>query len=67
VAYSGTDFHRADVAPSQAHSPPNVFIGGPVRNSPGFPPKAYGNDSGLEVTIRVLTRMLKKIGPRRKS
>jgi hypothetical protein len=30
VAYSDTDFHRADVAPSRAHSPPNVFIGGPV-------------------------------------
>ena len=25
-------------------SPPNVFIGGPVRNSPGFPLKARGND-----------------------
>ena len=24
--------------------PPNVLIGGPVRNSPGFPLKAYGND-----------------------
>ena len=30
VAYSDTDFHRADVAPSRAHSPPNVLIGGPV-------------------------------------
>ena len=28
VAYSDTDFHRADVAPSRAHSPPNVLIGG---------------------------------------
>jgi len=27
VAYSDTDFHRANVAPSRAHSPPNVFIG----------------------------------------
>src|SRR6266511_2463798 len=44
VAYSDTDFHRADVAPSRAHSPPNVFIGGPVRVSPGFPLKACGND-----------------------
>ena len=25
-------------------SPPNVFIGGPVRVSPGFPLKACGND-----------------------
>src|SRR5213593_3100429 len=25
-------------------SPPNVFIGGPVPNSPGFPLKACGND-----------------------
>src|SRR5437899_1260018 len=25
-------------------SPPNVLIGGPVRNSPGFPLKACGND-----------------------
>jgi hypothetical protein len=33
VAYSDTDFHRADIAPSRAHSPPNVFIGGPVRKS----------------------------------
>ena len=24
VAYSGTDFHRADVAPLRAHSPPNA-------------------------------------------
>ena len=53
VAYSGTDFHRADVAPLRAHSPPNVFIGGPVPNppvvSPVEPPlKAYGND-GLRI------------------
>jgi hypothetical protein len=48
VAYSGTDFHRADVAPSRAHSPPNVFIGGPVPNPPGFPLKACGND-GLRI------------------
>ena len=40
VAYSDTDFHRADVTSSRAHSPPNVFIGGPVRVSPGFPLKA---------------------------
>src|SRR6266508_2440213 len=40
VAYSGTDFHRANVAPLRAHSPPNVFIGGPVPVSPGFPLKA---------------------------
>ena len=44
VAYSGTDFHRADVAPSRAHSPPNVLIGGPVPISPGFPIGAFGND-----------------------
>jgi len=25
-------------------SPPNVLIGGPVPNSPGFPLKACGND-----------------------
>jgi hypothetical protein len=25
-------------------SPPKVFIGGPVRTSPGFPLKACGND-----------------------
>jgi hypothetical protein len=25
-------------------SPPNVFIGGPVRTPPGFPLKACGND-----------------------
>jgi len=48
VAYSGTDFHRADVAPLRAHSPPNVFIGGPVPNPPGFPLKACGND-GLRI------------------
>jgi hypothetical protein len=27
VAYSDTDFHRADVAPSRAHSPPHVCSG----------------------------------------
>jgi hypothetical protein len=37
VAYSGTDFHRADVAPSRAHSPPNVLIGGPVSESAWIP------------------------------
>jgi hypothetical protein len=26
-------------------SPPNVFIGGPVPVSPGFPIEAFGNDS----------------------
>src|SRR5207247_9407789 len=44
VAYSDTDFHRADVTPSRAHSPPNVLIGGPVPVSPGFPIEACGND-----------------------
>jgi len=44
VAYSDTDFHRADVAPSRAHSPPNVLIGGPVPVSPGFPIETFGND-----------------------
>jgi hypothetical protein len=44
VAYSDTDFHRAVVAPSRAHSPPNVLIGGPVPVSPGFPIEAFGND-----------------------
>jgi hypothetical protein len=29
-------------------SPPNVFIGGPVPNPPGFPLKACGND-GLRI------------------
>jgi hypothetical protein len=29
VAYSGTDFHRADVAPSQAHSSPHASSGNP--------------------------------------
>ena len=29
-------------------SPPNVFIGGPVPNQPGFPLKACGND-GLRI------------------
>jgi hypothetical protein len=28
---------------------PNVLIGGPVKNSPGFPLKACGNDGLLEV------------------
>ncbi len=44
VAYSDTDFHRADVAPSRAHSPPHAFSGGPVPNPPRFPLKACGND-----------------------
>ena len=29
--------------------PPNVFIGGPVRELPGFPIEAFGNDKILEV------------------
>jgi hypothetical protein len=29
VAYSDTDFHRADVAPLRAHSFPNASIGNP--------------------------------------
>ena len=29
-------------------SPPNVFIGGPVRVSPGFPIEVFGNDGLLE-------------------
>ena len=29
-------------------SPPNVLIGGPVPISPGFPPKACGNDGRLK-------------------
>ena len=33
---------------SQA-SPPNVFIGGPVPVSSGFPIEAFGNDRLLEV------------------
>ena len=37
VAYSGTDFHRADVAPSQAHSFPRVFSGNPGDNAIGPP------------------------------
>jgi hypothetical protein len=31
VAYSDTDFHRANVAPSRAHSFPNASIGNPGR------------------------------------
>jgi hypothetical protein len=34
---------------SPKSSPPNVFIGGPVRESPGFPIEAFGNDKILEV------------------
>jgi len=30
-------------------SPPNVFIGGPVTVSSGFPIEAFGNDGLLEV------------------
>jgi hypothetical protein len=33
----------------QASSPPNVFIGGPVAVSSGFPIEAFGNDRLLEV------------------
>jgi hypothetical protein len=31
VAYSDTDFHRADIAPSRAHSFPHAFSGGSTR------------------------------------
>src|SRR5688572_28089771 len=32
-------------------SPSNVFIGGPGSDSPGFPPKACGND-GLRLVLK---------------
>jgi len=53
VAYSDTDSHRASVAPSRAHSPPKVLIGGPVQKSPVVskvepPLKICGND-GLRI------------------
>jgi hypothetical protein len=44
-------------------SPPNVFIGGPVRGSPGFPLKACGND-GLGKDIS-LTQQAAGIDPQR--
>ena len=34
-------------------SPPNVLIGGPVRNSPGFPLKACGNDDANQGNDRI--------------
>jgi hypothetical protein len=33
-----------EICAQPSSSPPNVLIGGPVRNSPGFPLKACGND-----------------------
>jgi hypothetical protein len=50
VAYSGTDFHRADVAPSRAHSFPHAFSGNPGEIRTGPPIKTFGGD-GLEGRI----------------
>jgi len=44
VAYSGTDFHRADVAPSQAHSFPHAFSGNPGGIRTGPPIRTFGGD-----------------------
>ena len=39
-------------------SPPNVFIGGPLRVSPGFPLETCGNDglSGIKIFCGKLAR-----------
>ena len=42
---SGKTFVKLSPKPS----PPNVFIGAPVRESSGFPIEAFGNDKILEV------------------
>ena len=45
VAYSGTDFHRADVAPSRAHSFPHALSGNPGGFGTGPPIEAFGGDA----------------------
>ena len=47
VAYSDTDFHRADVAPSRAHSFPHALSGNPGGTGAGPPIKAFGGDALL--------------------
>ena len=44
VAYSDTDFHRANVAPSQAHSFPHAFSGNPGDIRTGPPIETFGGD-----------------------
>jgi len=44
VAYSGTDFHRADVAPSRAHSFPHAFSGNPDESRTEPPIKTFGGN-----------------------
>jgi hypothetical protein len=45
VAYSDTDFHRADVAPSRAHSFPHALSGNPGETGTGPPIKTFGGDA----------------------
>src|SRR5687768_7944807 len=44
VAFSGTDFHRADMAPSRAHSFPHASSGNPGEFRTGPPIKTFGGD-----------------------
>src|SRR5687768_15664644 len=44
VAFSGTDFHRADMAPSRAHSFPHACSGNPGGIRTGPPIKTFGGD-----------------------
>jgi hypothetical protein len=45
VAYSDTDFHRADVAPSRAHSFPHALSGNPGGFRTGPPIKTFGGEA----------------------
>jgi hypothetical protein len=59
MRWSGFRNRMSDSAANRGHqkatiifalkaSPPNVFIGGPVPNPPGFPLKACGNECARE-------------------
>jgi hypothetical protein len=41
-----------EICAQPSSSPPNVLIGGPVRNSPGFPLKACGNDGTGTTSVK---------------
>ena len=53
VAYSDTDFHRANVAPSRAHSFPHAFSGNPGEVLTGPPIKPFGGDDLEKILIKV--------------
>ena len=53
VAYSDTDFHRANVAPLRAHSFPHVSSGNPGETGTGPPIKTFGDDAQRKILIAV--------------